>query len=267
MDIESIKGLPLEDQIKELKKLKERFAKEKEALKGQIFDLEDSRKQKEAFAKNLVASQREHTTAEVSVIVSSIKDVKGVLTDKNKELQFVEKAIKAAEDLLKKREQELEEEEEEAMHEFELLLEQLIIIYKKEQEKRPDFLEEVLGSNGKKQEKTEKKTKKEKQLEDELAGVQTRQRRGREDQDYLARQQQRQGDYLPTPGKTGDDEGNAYIPQSHGEKLYEHDDSGTLYENKSEDYLPRQRSMENAKEHESEKDKLLKKIKQYESGR
>ncbi|MBD3259797.1 hypothetical protein GF371_04180 [Candidatus Woesearchaeota archaeon] len=268
MDIESIKGLPLEEQIKELKKLKKRFAKEKGALKEQIFDLEDSRKQKEAFAKNLVASQKEHSAAEVSVIVSSIKDVKGVLTGKNKELQFVEKAIKAAEDLLKKREQELEEEEE-AKHEFELLLEQLIILYNKEQEKKPVFLEKILDTNGKRQEKKDEKKNEEDetQLEDELEGVQTRQRRGREEQDYAARQQQGDGDYLPTPGRAGEDEGNAYIPQRHEEKLYEHDDERSLYENKNEDYLPQQRSMENTKEQESERDKLLKKIKQYETGR
>ncbi|MBW2987544.1 hypothetical protein KY336_03255 [Candidatus Woesearchaeota archaeon] len=268
MEIESIKGLPLEEQIKELKKLKEQFAKEKGALKDQIFELEDSKKQKEAFAKNLVASQKDHSAAEVSVIVSSIKNVKGVLTGKNKELQFVERAIKAAEDMLKKREQELEDEEEERQG-FELLLEQLIVLYKKEEEKRHVFLEKIIDSkdNGKEKIETEKKEKEDKQLEDELEDVQTRSRRREEEQDYVTRQQQ--NDYMPDPAKQGGQEGNAYIPKRPDDEVYHTaEESRQLYENRNDDYVPNKaQTMENSKEFESEKDKLLKKIKHYETGR
>lgn len=268
MEIESLKGLPLEEQIKELKKLKERFAKDKNALKDQIFELEDSKKQKDAFAKNLVASQRDHSAAEVSVIVSSIKNVKGVLTGKNKELMFVERAIKAAEDMLKKSEQELEDEEEER-HEFELLLEQLIVIYKKEEEKKHFVLESLIdnGNNGTEKKKTEKKVKDEKQLEEELEGVQTGNRKRKEQQDYLARHKQE--DYIQNPANQGNQEGNAYIPKRPDEEVYQNsDESRQLYENKNEDYVPnRTPTIEDSKEFESEKDKLLKKIKQFELGR
>ena len=266
MEIESIKGLPFEEQVKELKKLKEQFAKEKSALKDQIFELEDSKKQKEAFAKNLVASQRDHSAAEVSVIVSSIKNVKGVLTGKNKELQFVERAIKSAEDMLKKKEQELEDEEE--RHEFELLLEQLIVLYKKEEEKRHIVLESIIdnGSNGTEEKVAKKKAKEETQLEDELEGVQTERRRRKEQQDYIAGQQE---DYMPNSSKQDDQEGNTYIPKRPDDEVYQSsDESRQLYDNKNEDYVPnRAPTIENSKEFESEKDKLMKKIKQYESGR
>ena len=129
MNIEDIRKLPIEDQAAELEKIKEEFSNERRQLKESILSLESELKQKQAHAKGLVASTREHTEAEISVIISSIKRVKNELAVKNKELMFIGEAIKRAERLI----EENLENREESEREFNILLEQIIKLRESEE--------------------------------------------------------------------------------------------------------------------------------------
>ncbi|MBW3011318.1 hypothetical protein KY335_03180 [Candidatus Woesearchaeota archaeon] len=168
MDLEKIKKLPLEEQAKALKELKQEFEEERQKLKNEILKLEDSKKTKEGFAKSLADERRITTAAEINLIVSSIKDVKSSLAAKNKELEFLQKAVESAERLLEKSKKELEEEEEqEELQKIRNLITQLMIS-QQETDAKPQQkvkLEETVKKDKKADEDT---------LEEEIGDVQTR---------------------------------------------------------------------------------------------
>ena len=125
MDIQQLQNLPIEEQLKELEQLKEQLNHEREQLKGTIRELEQSLKEKQAHAKNLVAGTREHTEAEISIIVGSVKRVRNELGLKNKELLFLGEALKQAEKLLQGRLTDIQAQD--AREKIRLLIEQLLL--------------------------------------------------------------------------------------------------------------------------------------------
>src|SRR3989338_8730506 len=156
MDLEKIRNLPLEEQIEELEKLKQEFADERERLKQTIRDFERSLKEKEAHARNLVASSREHSEAEISVIVGSVKRVKNELELKNKELLFLTHAIKQAAELI---EGDLDEvQEREARRSLQLIIEQLLLKDQEERREGVQHLQEIFDRTA--QEKDQKNKEK-----------------------------------------------------------------------------------------------------------
>ncbi|MCK4670717.1 MAG: hypothetical protein KAT43_05950 [Nanoarchaeota archaeon] len=138
MDLEKIKKLPLEEQTKALKELKQEFEEERQKLKDEILRFEGSKKTKESFAKSLADERRVTTAAEISLIVSSIKDVKESLAAKNKELEFLQRAITSAEKLLEKSKKELEaEEEQRELSKIRRFIDELIIRQQQTEAEKP----------------------------------------------------------------------------------------------------------------------------------
>lgn len=183
MDLEKIKGLPLEEQVKALNELKQQFEEERQKLKQEILRLEQSRKTKEGFAKTLADERRITTKAEINLIISSIKDIKQGLAAKNKELEFLQRAIDSAEKFLQRRKEELEEEEEqEELSKIRRFIDELIIRQEDAaagNSARPEHLEEEI--------KKADKSGDEETLEEEVEDVRTRNqlvRSAREGENY-----------------------------------------------------------------------------------
>lgn len=230
MNIKDIANLSLESQLDQFKKIREEFNREKEDLKKEIRKLEDSKKEKEAHAKELVAGTKVHKQAEISTIVSSIKGVKNELDIKSRELLFIEKAIQNAEKLLSKTEDEVIENE--LRRELKLITEQLLRKEDDETEKeREKRLEKLLEDTRKEDKKNEKKDskeeKKEKTLEEELEDTEITEKakkKSKEKTDYI--------------GKPGEGPKSDYIANPElGDKMYD-PNSGKDYitEEENKDY-------------------------------
>ena len=176
MDLESIRKLPITEQKSALADLKKSFQTERELLKNKILSLEKLKKEKESIAKGLATTEKRETLAEVSLIAGSIKNIKSEIDGRNRELQFLDKALKQAEALLKVSEDEIEAKEEEK-------LDTLLLQLKEETEQR--------GKREASRRETDRQTTKkdEKNLEETLEeeGVTTRNRREQEIKLYASR--------------------------------------------------------------------------------
>jgi hypothetical protein len=97
MNLEKLKNLPLQERIAEFKKIRSKFASEKNQLNDIIGKLEGAVKEREAVAQNLSVSDRKVLKNEVKALAQSIKNVKARLIAKSQELGLVEKALAEAE--------------------------------------------------------------------------------------------------------------------------------------------------------------------------
>ena len=158
MDIQQLQNLPIEEQLKELEQLKEQLNHEREQLKGTIRELEQSLKEKQAHAKNLVAGTREHTEAEISIIVGSVKRVRNELGLKNKELLFLGEALKQAEKLLQGRLTDIQAQD--AREKIRLLIEQLLLKEGEDREERVKALQDIFTRTKRDEEKVSELEKK-----------------------------------------------------------------------------------------------------------
>jgi hypothetical protein len=186
MDTKDIQKLPLEQQVEELRTLRIEFEEERANLKNEIVALEDSKKEKEGYAKALVSDSKLHKEAEISVIVSSIARVRNSLDLKSRELDFAEKAVQNAEKLLNKAQGEVSEKE---LRAHDLLIEQLLVEQDKEKDLKGRLSEEIEVKEVKK-EVDEKKT-----LEEEILGTKIKEE-AKPQADYMTKPEGVSGDKL-----------------------------------------------------------------------
>ncbi len=179
MDIQKLQNLPIEEQLEELEQLKEQLNQEREQLKQAIRELEQSLKEKQAHAQNLVAGTREHTEAEISIIVGSVKRVRNELALKNKELLFLGEALKQAEKLLRGRLTEVQARE--AREKIQLLIEQLLL---KEGEDRDERIKDLQDIFARSKKDDDKRSELEKKIE-ESSVTQAAKKEAEERADYL----------------------------------------------------------------------------------
>ncbi len=101
MDIDEIRKLQASEQKKELIVLRKNFEQEREVLKQKIRSLESLKAEKESIAGGLATSEKRETLAEVSLIAGSIKNIKNEILGRNRELDFLDKALTQTEKLLR----------------------------------------------------------------------------------------------------------------------------------------------------------------------
>ena len=116
MDLTKLRKLSIEEQIEELRKLKEEFNSEKEDLKNQINELEAYKNKKIKHIQDIGSKKGLITAVEVKDITSEIRSTRDLLDSKNKELSLLQKAIENAEKILEQSQEDLAVEKEHELH-------------------------------------------------------------------------------------------------------------------------------------------------------